>query len=208
MHPENQRRQRTSPFARLAVALSFGCSSRTPDRAPTLEPLALPSIPAIAAPLPSTVDTSTAPLPPLQPCATSVPVVATPISKQEPALRPILGEVAIGSPMVTGRPIPNAPAVVTGMRGRLTACYSTGLEQDRSMRGGGLEIVASVGPDGCVVATQEKCGAGLSGSVRACIAKRVEGACFGAPVSLPTTVTIPLSCQPAPDLDARREPPF
>jgi hypothetical protein len=202
----NQRRQRASLLLTPAFVFSVACSTGTPDRAATLELIASPPVAAISAPPPQTV--ATAPLPSLQPCATSVPVVATPISEQKQSLRPHPGAVAIGAPTVAGSAIPNAPAVVAGMRVRFTSCYNTGLEQDWTMRGGGLEIVASVGADGCVLATHETCGAGLTDSVRACVAKRVQGACFGGPVHVPTTVTIRLGAQPAPDLDARRPPSF
>lgn len=208
MRPYTQRRQRWHLPITLVFVSSFACNRGAPERAPIPERIASPRIAAIDAPPAPTVGTSTGPLPALQPCARSIPVVATPISQQEPALRPILGEVAMGAPTVGGGRMASATAVVAGMRGGLTSCYSTGLEQDSTMRGGGLEIVASVGADGCVLATHEMCGAGLTDSVRACIAKRVQGACFGGPVSVPTTITIPLGAQPAPDLAARSQPPF
>jgi hypothetical protein len=107
------------------------------------------------------------------------------------------GAIAIGSPIVAGGAVSNAASVVEGMSVVFHRCYEAALDHDEELAGA-VEIAATLGSDGCVASAAPSCGAGLSDTLRDCVTRRVRGACFAAPATLPATVTIPASFQPLP----------
>jgi hypothetical protein len=112
-------------------------------------------------------------------------------------MKPRRGAIAIGAPTVAGGMVSNAASVVAGMGVGFHRCYETALDQDVELEGA-LEIEATLGVDGCVASAAPSCGEGLSDTLRACLTRRVRGACFAAPAALPATVTVPASFRPLP----------
>ncbi|MFO0758595.1 MAG: AgmX/PglI C-terminal domain-containing protein [Byssovorax sp.] len=76
--------------------------------------------------------------------------------------------------------VSNASAVIAGMSAGFRRCYNRGLQQDPAMKGE-VEITATIGKNGEVVAATPSGGTGLAGSVIACIAARVSSAQFAPP---------------------------
>jgi hypothetical protein len=76
--------------------------------------------------------------------------------------------------------VPNADAVVAGLRGRFRSCYQTGLLADPTMTGK-VVIRAKIGSNGEVSSADIASISGLSPTVGRCIATAVERATFAAP---------------------------
>ena len=76
--------------------------------------------------------------------------------------------------------VPNADAVVAGLRGRFRSCYQTGLLADSTMTGK-VVIRAKIGPNGEVSSADIATISGLSPAVGQCIATAVKRATFAAP---------------------------
>lgn len=114
------------------------------------------------------------------------------VGKQVAVKKPV-GRADISPPSINGR-IPDAGAVVGGMRGPLRACYRKALDEDPSMRGS-VRVTASIAPNGEVKSTQAA-NSGLSSSMVACVTRVVRGAQFGAPEGGGATLVIPMSFIP------------
>lgn len=97
-------------------------------------------------------------------------------------------------PKVTGD-VPNAGAVVAGLRAGFRRCYELGLIKDPSMSGG-VRITAQIGPNGDVVSVGFSPTGTISPAVASCVAARVRAAQFDAPASGIAVVAIPVTLTP------------
>ena len=86
------------------------------------------------------------------------------------------GEAKLNPADVTGK-ITNADRVIAGMRGRMRACYNSGLQQDPSMEGS-IKLKAKIDEKGEVTSAEITSNTGLSTAVGTCVTNVVRRAQF------------------------------
>jgi hypothetical protein len=101
-----------------------------------------------------------------------------------------IGTAMVGSPVMVKGTVSNAAAVIAGFRPGFRRCYNKGLLADPTMAGR-IDITATIGPNGEVLAAKATKSSGLSATVIACVTARVSAAQFAPPDGGAATVLIP-----------------
>jgi hypothetical protein len=102
-----------------------------------------------------------------------------------------VANVSIEPPIGAGL-VPNAGAVVAGLKAGFRSCYNAGLSLDPAMAGR-VMMSAKIGPNGAVASTSPTGNVGLSEAVVQCLAKRVQNAQFDSPGPTGATLQIPIT---------------
>lgn len=84
-------------------------------------------------------------------------------------------------PAVPTSEIPDAAAVIAGLKGAFRRCYQRGLDQEDPTMHGAVRVVAKIAPNGDVVSATPSVTGNVTASVAGCIASKIAGAQFSPP---------------------------
>ena len=105
---------------------------------------------------------------------------------------PPKGGANVPPPVVGGGAVPNAGAIVAGMRAGFRRCYNLGLLENPDAQGS-VRLSISVGPGGEVSGVSASPSGNLPSSVVSCVRSRAGAATFDAPVGGSAVVNVPVS---------------
>ncbi len=105
---------------------------------------------------------------------------------------PPKGRTFLAPPRVGGGVLPNAEAVMAGLRAGFHRCYQRGLD-DYPDASGGVRLTLHVGPNGEVQGVDAVPSGGLPGSIVSCMQSRASVARFESPQGGSALVVVPVS---------------